>query len=169
MMLQRFILVLLLLFAALQIAHFYPLLPDTVASHWNGAGAPNGGMPRGPFVGIYAGVLAFMAFMFNALPGSIMKYPDARINLPNKQYWLAPERRARTGEVIARYMVEAGNATIVLLLVVFHFALAANTTEKRALPENFWLVIVAFAGYMVVWMARFVGAFRLPPGAKPPF
>ena len=166
MRLQRSILLMLLVAAAIQIAYFYPQLPDGVASHWNGAGRPNGSMPKGVFVGIYVAVLAFMALMFNALPGSIMKYPDSKISLPNKRYWLSPERRAQTGEIIARYMGEAGNATIAFFIIVFQFAFRANVSESRALPEHMGLLIVAFVAYMVVWMVRFVRAFKLPPGAE---
>ncbi len=165
---QRSILLVLLFAAAIQIAYFYVDLPDEVVSHWNGAGKPNGSMPKGVFVGIYVAVVAFMAFVFNALSGSIMKYPDSKISLPNKRYWLSPQRRTQTGEVIGRYMAESGNATIALFLIVFHFAFRANVSEPHVLPENIWLLIVAFVAYMLIWMLRFIRAFKLPPGAETP-
>jgi len=162
------VLLVLILAAAVQVAYFYPKMPATMASHFGADGRANGFMSRDGFVEIYIFVIGLMAVMFFLLPKGILKFPDSMINLPNKQYWLAPERRAQTGETIARYMAEAGNATITLFLIVFQFAFRANTSTPHTLPGNFWLIIVAFGGYMVVWMARFVGAFRLPPEAKAP-
>ena len=46
---QRGVSLALLVLAALQIAYFYPQLPDTVASRFDGAGRPNGWAPKGAF------------------------------------------------------------------------------------------------------------------------
>jgi hypothetical protein len=84
------------------------------------------------------------------------------INLPNKAYWLAPERREQTGEMIERHMATPGNLAIALLLVVFQMAFRANLEKDGRLSESMPLLIGAFVVLMAAWCIRFIRAFRLP-------
>src|SRR5579863_7861641 len=87
---------LLLICGVIGAAHYYPLLPERMASHFASDGTPNGWQPKEVFLllmGMVAGVTAVIGFL---APGLIASRPASQINLPNKEYWLAPERRAST-------------------------------------------------------------------------
>src|SRR5450631_3005064 len=84
------------LMAIVQCIHDFPLLPDRMASHFAASGAPNGWMSKTQFFIVFAVVFLPALFVEFWLHRKIEKTPGARINLPNKEFWLAPERRAKT-------------------------------------------------------------------------
>ena len=160
---QRFVFFVLLLAAAVQAVYYYPLMPMRMASHFDAAGRANGWMPKESFFLTYALVVTLMSALFTIMPKLIFKFPDSMINLPNKCYWLAPERREQTGEMIERHMTTPGNLTIALLLCVFQMAFRANLERDSRLSEFMPLLIGAFVVLMIAWSIRFIRAFRLPP------
>jgi len=165
---QQLILYMLLSLSAVQVAYYYPQMPDTVASHFGANGRANGWMSKDGFIGLYAFMMTLMAAMFAIMPRYILKFPDSMINLPAKGYWLAPERRAQTGATIQAFMLECGNATIALMLCIFQLAFQANLGKPQTLGDSSWVLLAAFLGYMAVWLIRFYRAFRPPPGADVP-
>ncbi len=103
MSLARAILYLLIGVFLAQIVYYYPNLPETVASHFNGLGKPDGWMTKQNFVIFESVLLLIIIFEFTLLPFVIEKMPNSLINLPNKDYWLATERREATLGVIRGY------------------------------------------------------------------
>ena len=80
---------------ALDVAHYLPLVPDPLASHFGFSGRPNGWTSRFRMI---AG-LAVLVLLFAAIFAATFifgRIPDRLINVPNKTYWLAPERREAT-------------------------------------------------------------------------
>ncbi len=160
---QRFFSFVLLLAAGVQAAYYYPLMPVKMASHFNAAGRANGWMPKEGFFLLYGLAVILMSVTFIIVPRYLLKLPDSMINLPHKSYWLAAGRRHETCAMIARYMTNAGNLTIALLLCIFQMTFAANREKESGLPEYMWLPIAVFAVLMGVWCVRFIRAFRIPP------
>src|ERR1700719_2139870 len=82
--------------AIAQCVHDFPLLPDRMASHFGASGMPNGWMTKPQFFITYAVVLlpALIVEFWAHRRGA--KTPDAKLRLPNKEYWLPPEPRADT-------------------------------------------------------------------------
>src|SRR6266568_3055820 len=71
-------------------------LPERVATHFDGAGHPNGWMSRSALLkGGAAFGLAFPLLVVG-ICALVRFLPAAAINLPRKEYWLAPERRGET-------------------------------------------------------------------------
>jgi hypothetical protein len=160
--LQRALFLSLLAAAAIQIAWFYPSLPPVMASHFDAAGRANAAMPRLTFVAIYAGVLALVSVTFLLLPSRMSRYPDEKINLPNKAYWLAPERRAATFARLGRFLLAFGNATLVLLLLVFQLVFRAAVTGSNQLPRWMPYLVGTYVAFALVLTVRLHLAFRLP-------
>jgi hypothetical protein len=88
--------------------------------------------------------------------------PKSMINLPNKDYWLAPERRARTARTIQGFLVGFGNAMMFFLLIVFREAMRASLLSTPQLSNRVWVMLVGLGGFMIYWTVRFMRAFRLP-------
>ena len=74
-------------------AWYYPQLPDTVASHFSASGEADGWMSRGGFIIFYAALMVFLYGTFVGTGYLMRVLPDSYINVPNKNYWLAPVRR----------------------------------------------------------------------------
>jgi len=95
------LLIFLLALAAAHISYFAPRLPDTVVSHFDASGTPNGWMPRQAFLLLYGALFLVLCIPFLLLGRLIKVIPDRLVNLPNKQYWLEPIRIETTFEVVS--------------------------------------------------------------------
>src|SRR5262245_32560841 len=107
-----------LLFALVgaQIAYFHGALPDVVASHFGARGVANGYMSREGFVGFYTGLVVFLSVVFWGTSRLLRSIPAQLINVPNKDYWFAPEREADSRTWLARELLAFG--LVVVLFVV---------------------------------------------------
>ena len=150
-------LVFLFLLAAMlvQMAWYYPRLPERMASHFNFAGQADSFMAKQAFMKVHLGVMGMMFVMFLLVPMLIVRLPPGLINLPNKEYWLAPERREHTGRVIQGYLVGFGDMMLLFLLVVFHEAMRASLMPEPQLSNRIWVMLVLLAGFVIVWTVRF--------------
>jgi uncharacterized membrane protein len=151
-----------------QAGYYWPRLPERVASHFGGSGAPNGWSSRTFFVALYAGIVLLMAAImaFNAF--GLKNFSDARINLPHKDFWLAPARREKTFNWLAAHFLWMGSATMALLLDIFAQAFQFNLGASRALAHPQWTLgvyLVYTAGWLVVLLRRF---YALPSDAQRP-
>jgi uncharacterized membrane protein len=165
---SRALILLLVALALLQTARYAPLLPDPVASHFNAAGQPNDWMSRAAFLAFNLLTLLGMAALFLFLPPLVARLPDAWINMPHKEYWLAPERRSQTLDTMTRWMEWLGAATIALLLAITQLTIEANITGGGQLDETVAILTAAYMVLMAVWVVGFLAwAFRKPPQPLP--
>ncbi len=139
--------------------YYYPQLPEQVASHFDASGRPNGWMTRGTFVGFYWGMAGLAALIFLGLPRFLRRAPNKRINLPRREYWLAPERRAETVAYLGRQLLWMGSANLIFFIGVFHLAFQANLTDAPRLSPAAFQLIVAYLIFTLLWVVRFVLRF----------
>ncbi len=114
-----------------QVAYWWPQLPERIASHFDLDNRVNGWMSRTEFLAVTLGLDVFMAGMFLVLPLLLEKIPDALINLPHKDYWLAPPHRAESLAHMASGLLAIGCTTLLLLLVIFQGLFALNAEIAR--------------------------------------
>lgn len=69
-------------------------LPAIVASHFNVAGVANGLMTRALYVPFSLAFAVVLPLLLVFVSGRALNNPSVCINLPNREYWFAPERRA---------------------------------------------------------------------------
>jgi uncharacterized membrane protein len=159
--------VLLLLAAAgvVQLLYYHPLLPQNVASHFDGAGEANGFQSRNGFVALSGSVLILMVVLFGGLGALFRTIPSSWFNLPNRDYWLAPERREETLDEILRRMEWLGAVSLGLWLFIIQMVLETNLTpEPRLEARATWIVLGLYLAYTAVWAVRFLLRFRKPAG-----
>lgn len=157
----------LVLVCLLMMAHYYPLMPPRMAAHFAADGYPNGWQPRESFFLLTiilcasSGVVAFFA------PWQIASKRNTRINLPNREYWLAPERREATMRYIASTMSWFGCGLLLVLISGTFLALRANLApDHRFHSEAMILVIVAFVLFLLLLVLALVHHFqRVTPRA----
>jgi len=162
----RFVFYLLLALAVLQVLVYYPMLPETVASHFDGSGRADGWSSKSTFFTIDAAVIALTALIFLGL--SKIRWPDRWVSLPHKDYWLAPERRERTFRELQRQMLVFGCATMVVLLVVMQWTIEANLDGSQTLPAApMWWLMGGYLLFTAVWTTRLVVRLRRVPDSPP--
>ena len=155
------IIVVLLALAAVQIAYYYPQLPATLASHFNAAGAPNSWQPKQAFFAIYGLVTILLVAVYLIVPRVIFMLPPELVNLPNKAYWLSPQRRAETQAFLMDHFATFGAATLTLTIVVFQLAILANIPGNApSMPPAIWVLLVAYLAFTAIWIIKLFVKFR---------
>ena len=150
-----------ILFAGLAFAmHDFSQLPERMASHFNASGMPNGWMPKSGFFLVYLFVISAACSVEFLVPRSIAKRSDRRINLPNKEYWLAPERRAETFAFFDKFFAWYGCAFLFLEVCVLELALQANFQTPPVLPTGpVVTLLVAFVVFNIGGVIAFYRRF----------
>ncbi len=151
---------LLLILGLLQWANVYSQLPATMASHFTGDGTPNGWQPKEVFFGLTSIILAFTAIPAFFVSRKISKLAPDKINLPNKEYWLAPERREGTWRFISAFMAWFGCALLFVLLYAVSQAINYNLPSiHRFDSRGMWIVLGGFILSVTLGLAYFVRHF----------
>lgn len=148
--------------AAAQMAYYAPLLPERIATHFGATGQPNGWMTKEAFLTSYAVLLLFDALMLGGIALALPKMPTETINLPNKEFWLAPERREATMRFVSEQMLWFGVATQALLVGIMQSVFQANLTPAPSLGGDVWIFLVGYLAYTGFWTVGLVRRFRLP-------
>jgi hypothetical protein len=80
------------------------------------------------------------------------KYPHL-INIPNGDYWLAPERLDGSLDFLVAHAYRLGRLLIVLMTALHYLVLLANRTEPPMLPESWFMAIsVGFIFALIMWV-----------------
>ena len=162
MNISRIVFLSLLLASGAQVLWHQSELPERLASHFDGAGNPNGFMPKTTFFELQLAVLGILTAVFILLPALLTRLPNALINLPNKDYWLAPERREATLRDLASHLAWFGTATLAFLAVVMELVFRANLPggTGRLDPRAMWVLLGVYAVFLIGWLVRMLLRYR---------
>jgi len=164
--LPKFIYVLMAAVGLLYFSLLYPRLPDPMASHFNPGGAATAWMPKSAFFMLIAIVTLAAGVPIFLVPRSMAKLPNNKINLANREYWLAPERRAETMQYLGIQMGWFGCAVLALLFSGLYIAVAANQRPEHTFDSgSFYVALGAFFAFILFWLVRLLSHFaRVPQG-----
>ena len=98
------------------------------------------------------------------MPSISLRKPNAGLRLPNRDYWLAPERQHETLEFLRQHMARFGSMLVVFLCYIHWLVVRANTLVPPRLPAT-WAIggIVAFVVGALVWTRVLLQHFRKVP------
>lgn len=154
------------LFVALVLAIAFVLgtgdsLPPMVATHFIAGGAANGFMPLAMYFGFTITVLVGLPLFIALLSGSITLLPTRFINLPDREYWLAPERQADTLLYLRKQGHRFGLLLILFLCFIHWLVVVANAYNPPHFPESwFFIGLTLFLISLAFWVGRFIFYFR---------
>jgi len=139
-------------------------LPERVATHFGANGEPNGWETQAGYVRF---TLIFGAVVPAFVLGTFLfiRYLDGwGMNIPHKDYWLAPERQGQTFAFIQRQGAWFAALLIAFFAGVHYTILAANAHPHASLPPTFLPWIVGpFLVATIVWCAIFLRRFFRKP------
>ena len=151
------------LLLAWQIFSAYPRLPEKMASHFNAAGKPNGWMSKQAFLRLDLFLVGILAFLFYFSGFFMNKIPTAFINLPNKDFWLAPERRDQSLRVIANFLLWLGNGTLIFVFVLQQHVIHYNLNSgKYFVGIGAWTPTIFYISFVFLWTVALIWMFRRP-------
>jgi len=139
------------------------LLPPRVAIHFGFGGMADNWAPSYVNTLFFIGANTFLCFCLYFTPRLVFMFPRKWINLPNKDYFLRLENKARTVEIFSSFMWEFGTALFLFLFAVQLLTIEANLSQPVKLNEKLFLsVLIVFILYTVYWCVKLFKAFRLP-------
>jgi hypothetical protein len=136
-------------------------LPVLVASHFGASGMANGFMPHKFYIffmiGFIIGLPSLMVFITVYVLGS----SKARINIPNRDYWLAPERYTETIAFLRACLIWFGVLLVTFLCYVHWIVVVANSVQPAHLsvPRLFGGLFAFFVA-LLLWLKLLLGHFR---------
>jgi hypothetical protein len=80
------------------------------------------------------------------------------INLPDKEYWMAPERRQATVDFLSGYFLWFGGGTLLLMFDVFRQVFRFNLSQSPVLAHPLRSVAV-YISFVIVWVFGFYRRF----------
>jgi Protein of unknown function (DUF1648) len=137
-------------------------MPPMVASHFNAAGVPNGFLPRTTYLLVMMVVVLMPPILLVIIPRISLRNPRARINVPHRDYWLAPERREQTVQIISQHTTRFAGLLVGFLCYAHWLVVYANLSSPPTLSSG-WLLagLVVFMGLTVRWAFGLMGRFRV--------
>ena len=151
--------------AAIYFSSYYAELPEVVASHFNAQGVPNGWQTKSAFFAVFVGVSVLAVLVGFGIPRIMSLMPPELINLPKKQYWLAPQHLAETHAFLNSYFAWFGCAVFLIMILTFDYAIQSNLhPDNRPDISRMWYILAGFVLFTLVWTIRMLLRFgRVPP------
>lgn len=138
-------------------------LPERVATHFDAAGTPNDWMNRSDhlfFIGLAGlGMAAIGAGLLHAT----RFMPVSLINVPNRDQWFTPERRADSYAFLARHGLWFACLSLAFFWGIHRLVLAANLEVPPRLASRPMLLLAGgFLLGILIWSVTLVSRFRRP-------
>ncbi|MCK4510554.1 DUF1648 domain-containing protein [bacterium] len=162
------VLLLLAAVAAIQMTHYYPLLPERLAVHFGASGEPDGWSSKGEFMVLFGGMEVFFVLFGWAFATLLDRVPLALINIPHKDYWFSPERQEESRAFLRNQILWIETATLGFLVALAQLIFRENLgSALPRLPGSFWYVLVAFVAAVLWFSVRIIMRFRRPREQAP--
>lgn len=147
---------------SIRIGSVWHALPARLASHFGVSGEANSFMARDSFFlsmafvcGLTISVPAIVRFMLHRMP-------DKLINLPNRDYWLAPERRDTTIERLHGFLSWLAVVIALLFAWTLELIVRANLSGTGVDMRAFGIGFAAFVASIIYLLARLSRGFQAP-------
>jgi hypothetical protein len=115
------------------LAATYRQLPTKVASHFDIHGQPNGWMSRRSDAEIMVAIAVIVPAIVVGSMGGAGRIPVSFINLPRRDFWLAPERRQSALAVLLRYSLWFAALNVLFLTGLHSLTVEANLPKPHHL------------------------------------
>jgi len=136
----------------------YPQLPARMASHFDFYGRPDAWQPKEAFFLVMIVVIGMTGLMGFLIPLVIAAAPAGFINVPRKDYWLAPERREETFRFLRTHLEWFACGVLFVLPYAASQAINANLPEHA--PFGAQGLLYVLAGFLLLTLAGTVRLMR---------
>ena len=149
---------------AAQLCFYAPRIPEILGSHFSRGGFVNGWQTRTAFFGTELGMIVLATAVSFGVPRIIAAAPVALLNLPHKEYWMAPERREDTLAYIRVWSAWFGCGLLAFSLFALELVLRANLhTPPRFSNAAFVPALLAFVAFATMLVLRLILHFSRTP------
>ena len=137
-------------------------LPETVASHFALSGEADGFSARADYVATMMEMVVLVPLLPALLPGALLR-GGAGLNIPDREYWLASERKDATLAFVRVHGLWLAGALALFLGFVHFLTVEANAQKPPVLSNGGFVAgLVMFLGLTAVWVWLLFARFRRP-------
>jgi Protein of unknown function (DUF1648) len=138
-------------------------LPERVASHFGSDDDPDGWMTRNGYLFFILSFVLVYPVLIGFLIGFLPRVRPEWVNFPNRDYWLAPERRDDSLEFLSAHGYWFSCLLLVLVVGIHWAVLVANGSDPPTLPIRIFApLLTGFIVGFIVWLIVIFRRFRKP-------
>jgi uncharacterized membrane protein len=138
-------------------------LPETVASHFDASGAPNGWSSRAGYAALLLIIGVFLPLGIVAMVNRLTRRGPGQLNIPAKDYWTRPEHAEEAIRRVRAYMWWLGCIMTGMAAMTHGLVLAAHTRHPPQLSSpGIILVIGAAILALGAWIVGWYRTMRPP-------
>lgn len=163
MRIGRIVFVAALLLCIVEMIRLWGISPDQMAAHFNAQGVPDRFVFKAEFFLFQVQTLFIVVLVSLPIQVLFLLLPPSLINMPNRDYWLAPERK---DETIGR-LSDFGSMMFGIILLTILAAFEISTYANLQTPIHFnaglmGVVMAASMGVIVLMLIQLILSFRMP-------
>ncbi len=152
-----------LLVCIFEFVRLWNITPPEMAAHFNVQGNPDRFVSKTEFFWFQVQTMA-VVIVTSLIPQILLLIlPVNLINMPNREYWLAPQRREETIELLSSFM--AAMFGVILFAIQAGFELAAYANLQTPIRFNAqWMIIFMSTSFLIVglMLVQLFLSFRIP-------
>jgi uncharacterized membrane protein len=144
-------------------------LPPVVASHFDGAGVPNGWASRSAYAALLAAIGVLLPLVIVGLVNTVTRQGPQLLSIPARAYWSRPEHRREAVSRVRAYMWWLGCIMTSIALSMHWLILEAHAHHPpHLITRDFVLVLSAGLLALVLWTVGWYRLLRPPVGDERP-
>ena len=140
--------------------YYYTVLPPRVATEFDLLGEPKSWMAKGTFVSFNIALLILLPAFLLFLGWICPKLPKWMIDLPHRDYWLAPERKARTAASLFVFILWLANGVELFLTAMVGLVYRANLGHPDTMRVAPGVLLLCFLIFLAVWVVSYYRKFK---------
>lgn len=141
---------------------YYTQLPDVVATHFGADGKPNDWMTRLNATLVVGGIQVLVPVSLVAVSWLAMRLPESMLNIPNREYWLQPDKKQATLAHMQLMLSWIAVATISFMAAMSHLVYLANKDSQSLNMVLFGSALGIYLTVVFTFAIVSVQRFRLP-------
>lgn len=138
-------------------------LPERVATHFGPGGEPNDWMDRTSAAILLGGFQLVFPLLLLSVVRLLKWIPNGCINIPHREYWLAPERRESALAWLAGPMSGMAVLTGALMVATSHLTFRANVRAGRLEEFPFFVCLAIYLAGTFLLVIRILRRFGRVP------
>jgi serine/threonine-protein kinase len=152
--------------AAAQHAWYWNQLPDRVATHFNFSGTPDDWMSKPAATSLLLATQILIPWFLVGITALTAWLPISLINLPNREYWLAPERRRESLAFINCELAAIALAVAWFMAAVSHLSFEANLSGGPLATDTMLALLGIYMAVVLGIVGRIWWRFRKPRNGR---
>jgi uncharacterized membrane protein len=150
------------LFSVLQHAWYWPQLPDRIATHFGIDGQPNDWMSKTSATILLLGVQVGLPLFLIAIGSLVRWLPDSMINIPNREFWLHPDRRSTSLAWTNNMLAWIAVLSSLFMIIIGHLTFVANKNDTPLHTGAFLTSLAVYLATVFSIAGLALRRYRLP-------